>query len=236
MADSHPALFAYPKHAAFGRVIPKKRIFDAAKPKRRVKDQLTDKVAQLVWQYKLAPESINIASTKTVPEIQIFTVALKQPGMNEDLPRDVLHCIDQAIPSRIIFELTAAREDHSSPDRIKVAAAYKRASEADHSKWVIGEYFSTEWIPADAQRTPLPVVTDLSRLYEEMLRRLIPISARQGETLEELTERYQRIAAKERECQKMEAKLHREKQFNRKVEINRELRELKAELNQLSNV
>lgn len=236
MADSHPALFAYPKHAAFGRVIPKKRIFDVAKPKRRVKDQITAKVAQLVWQYKLAPESINIASTKTVPEIQIFTVALKTAGMHEALTCDVLHCIDQAIPSRIIFELTAARENHSSPDRIKVAAAYKRASEADHGKWVIGEYFSTGWMPTDTQRTPLPVVTDFSRLYEEMLIQLIPIPARQGENLEELTERYQRIAAKERECQKVEARLNREKQFNRKVEINRELREIKAELNQLTSV
>ena len=236
MDNSNNILFAYPKHAALGRVIPKKRIFDAVKPKRRVRDQITNKVNKLVWQYKLAPETINISSTQSVPEIQIFSLTLKLAGMNGNAPQEVLHCIDQSIGFPIIFELNSAKDDNNSTDWIKVAAAYKRPSQSDYSKWVIGEYFETDWMPADTIRTTLPVVMDLSTLYEEMLRNLIPVPARQEESLEELIERYQSIVKKKRECQKVEAKLHREKQFNRKVKINQQLRELKAELDELTKI
>jgi hypothetical protein len=40
--------------------------------------------------------------------------------------------------------------------------------------------------------------------------------------------------SKQNEYQKLQARLNKEKQFNRKVEINTQLRHLKSELDQLS--
>ena len=34
-------------------------------------------------------------------------------------------------------------------------AAFKRPSEADSTKWVVSEYFATDWAPDDAPRRPL---------------------------------------------------------------------------------
>ena len=55
-------------------------------------------------------------------------------------------------------------------------AAYKRPSEADSAKWVVGDYFATDWQPADSERSPLPVSLDLAGLYEQLLRRLMPLT------------------------------------------------------------
>jgi len=56
------------------------------------------------------------------------------------------------------------------------------------------------------------------------------------EALAATVERGNRIRATRRECQRLEAKLRKELQFNRKVEINAELRQRMAELDDLQRV
>lgn len=226
----HPALIDYPERARVGRVVPKNRIMVSGTLGRRVRDQLTTQVARITWQYKLAPETLNLKGSKAVPEIQIFRVALKPAGVTDDLPVEMLKGIDRAIGFPLIFELTSSREDGAQRDVIRVAATYKRPSEAGTSKWVIDDYFATDWLPANTPRAPLPVALDLPRLYEQLLRELLPIQARPTEPMVALLERYGRIMAQQRECRRLVARIRREKRFNRKVELNRQLRELKEGL------
>ena len=230
----HPALVDYPERARVGRVVPKNHIMVSGTPGRRVRDQLIAQVARITWQYKLASETLNLKGSKPVPEIQIFRVAFKPAGVSDELPVEVLKSIDRVIGFPLIFELTSSRDDGAPHDAIRVAATYKRPSEADASKWVIDDYFATDWLPAETPRAPLPVALDLPRLYEQLLRELLPIQARPGESMAALMERHGRITAKQRECQRLEARIQREKQFNRKVEINAQLRRLKTELEEIS--
>jgi len=223
-------LFDYPEQAAFGRVLPKSKIFAFGTVSRRLKDLFAAEIERIVWRFKLAPETTNIPAASGVAEIQVFGVELK-PGIPE-ISEDILRCIDGAISFPIVFELLAPR---AKGDRVKVITAYKRPSEADSTKWVVGEYFSTGWLPANTSRSPLPVSLSLANLYEQMLRQLMPVTARPGETLQALAERHRLLAVKQREIAKLESQLKRERQFNRKVEINAHLRELKAEVDALTN-
>ena len=210
-------LFAYPKQAEFNRVLPKSKIYEHGKPSRAVRDCFVSQVNQIVWQYKLAPETINLPPRPSVPEIEIFSIDLK----TKDISEDVLRCIDKAIPLPIFYNLTFE-------GRIKTVAAYKRPSDADVSRWVVDAYFSSPWLPANGERSALPVALDMAGLYEQMLRRLMPYPARSGETLKDHVERLTQLRSKQNEYTKQEAHLHREKQFNRKVEINTQLRTLKT--------
>ena len=97
-------LFDYPKKALFGRVLPKNKIYEYAGPSTAMKELFVRQVDQIVWKYKLAPETINISATQAVPEIQIFAVSLKTGELKED----VLRCIDKAIPFPIIYEVSHA--------------------------------------------------------------------------------------------------------------------------------
>lgn len=101
------------------------------------------------------------------------------------------------------------------------------------SRWVLSDYFATDWLPMDDERTAMPVAQHLDGLYEQLLHRSIPLPARPQETLAELVARVEQAQAKQRELDKATARLAKEKQFNRKVEINAELRKLKYEVNRL---
>ncbi|QYZ65365.1 MAG: methyl-accepting chemotaxis protein [Gammaproteobacteria bacterium (ex Lamellibrachia satsuma)] len=216
-------LLHYPKQAAFGRVVPKNKIYQHAKPSRALKQRFVEQIDKIIWRYKLAPETINLPRNRSVPEIEIFEIQLKTPELKEEL----LRAIDLAIPFPILFELR-----HQG--QIRFTAAYKRPSEADGAKWVVDGYLSSPWIAADTERKPLPVALDLARLYEQLLRALLPLQERTGETLPDQLNRYAEIQRKERERDKLESRLHREKQFNRKVEINAELRAVQEALAALS--
>ena len=219
---SHPSLFTFPESCAFGKVLPKSKIYEHSGANTRLKDLFVKQVEQIVWQYKLAPETLHLPARPGVPEIQIFSIQLKAP----ELHTDVLRCIDGAIPFPIVFELTFG-------GKTQVVAAYKRPNEADASRWVLSDYFATDWLPMDGERTAMPVALHLGGLYEQLLHRLIPLSARPQETLAELVARVEQAQAKQRELDKTTAQLAKEKQFNRKVEINAQLRKLKNEVNRL---
>ncbi len=221
--ESNAAFINYPKQAIFGRTLPKNKIYEHSGANTRLKDLFVKQVEQIVWQYKLAPETINLSAKPGVPEIQVFFIQLKTAELN----LDVLRCIDGAVQFPIIFEL-------SFDGQTQVVAAYKRSNESDASCWVLSDYFATAWLPSDIERAAMPLALDLDGLYEQVLHRLIPTPARPQESLADLVARVEQVAAKQREVEKAASKLSKEKQFNRKIEINADLRKLKSELEALS--
>jgi hypothetical protein len=220
-------MFDYPQRARKDRVLPKSKIYDNARPSRAVRERFIAQVDQIVWRYVLGPQNLNLPSTPAVREIQVFEIALKTGELRED----VLRTIDRAIPSLIFFELTFQT-------RVRFVAAYKRASEAGTNPTVVETYFETPWQDAGAPRQLLPVALDMAGLYEQMLRQHIAgspfaLKPRSGEALDSTIERIARIRGKQRECKQLESKLQKEVQFNRKVEINADLRDARALLDRL---
>ena len=222
MSQPH-GLFTYPPQAAVGRVLPKNKVYEHAKPGSAVRALFVSQVEQITWAYKLAPETVNLSATSGVPEIEIFELALK----TSKLDASVLRCIDKAIPFPIVFLLR-----HEG--RIQPIAAYKRPSDADASQWVVSDYLFASW-QADARaRPPLPVALDLRGLYEQLLRPLMPVPARGGESIREHVDRVMLLRGKQSEIDKLGTRLGKEKQFNRKVELNAQLRTIRKELHHLT--
>ncbi len=216
------AFFEYPKAASFGKVLPKTKIYNQARVGANLKQLFVDQVDQIVWQFKLAPETINIEPTKSISEIQIFRIKLRGVELNED----VLRVIDRAVAFPIIFELTQA-------GKRKAIASYKRPSEVDRTKWVVSEYFGTEWEVDGGPRQPLPTALNLGVLYDKLLSTLIPTKYGTEAPIVKRVERLEAIRTKQREAERIKARIVREKQFNKRVAINAELREVVKELRHL---
>lgn len=216
------APFAFPDKARVGRMVPKSRIYAHAASTTALKDLFVRQVDRITWAYKLSPETVNLPPGKAVKEFQVFTVALKTGKLKEE----VLGAIDRSIPSPILFEVIYG-------SNLRYWAAHKRPSEADGAKWVVSRYFSSEWLPREGETSPLPVALDLDALYHALLKGLIPFPLRPGESMDDLVARTDRIGVLEREAEKVALRLKREKQFNRRVDINGELKKLTREIEAL---
>lgn len=210
-------LFRYPDSTALKRVVPKSRIYDRAQVTTALKDRFIKEVGQITWAFKLAPETLNLPATKSLSEVQVFRITLKVAAVSDD----VLKAIDKAIPFPIIFEL-------HYDGRILAAAAHKRPSEADVSKWVMSTHLRGEWVDKDAPRHALPVALNIGRLYEQILATLIPIETVVGEDMATRLARFEAIKAKGRDITRLETKLKRETQFNIKVGLHSQLAEAQA--------
>ena len=217
------AFFDYPKAAAFGRVVPKTRIYEHVGASTALKDLLVTQVDQIVWRFKLAPETINLAATRAVSEIQVFGISLRTSKLDEE----VLRAIDRAIPFPLLFELTWS-------GKRRAVATFKRPSEADAAKWVVSEYFATDWTPDDAPRRPLPIALNLGGLYDAILTAMMPVANAADEDIQTRVARMEAIRAKTREVDRIKARLGRERKFNKRVAINAELRMAKQELDRLA--
>lgn len=216
------ALYEYPKATLLKRVVPKTRIYDRVRATTALKDKFVAQVDQITWRAKLAPETINLPATKSVPEIQIFRVTLKTNTVQDD----VLKAIDRAIPFPILFEL-----EHDQ--KTQIAAAHKRPSEAETDRWVISDYLRSNWLPVDTPRTTLPVALNLTVLYEQILTALMPIVPQTAESLSARMERTSALKSKEREVDRLKSQLKRETQFNIKMNLHTQLRDAQAEFEQL---
>jgi Domain of unknown function (DUF4391) len=223
------ALFTWPLQTSVARPVAKAKIYAHAKPTAALRALFVEQVESITWACKLAPETINLPAKPDVPEIEVFEIALKLPDLNHA----VLRCIDKAIPFPILFVL---RHD----GRSQPVAAYKRPSDAAHrpaaqiSQWVVGDYHAAPWQRDDLPRPGLPVALDLQGLYELLLRQHLAVPARAGESLRDQLDRLSRLVARQTALAKLETRLAQEQQFNRKVEINAQLRDIRLDVENLS--
>ena len=217
-----PKLYKFPAATKFGKVVSKSKIYEYATPSSKVKKLFADEIEKIIWAYKLSPATINLPASDGVQEIQVFAIALK----TGTLSHKVLQAIDNAIPSPILFML-------SYNGKCRNVAAYKRPSEADKSKWVVSSYFETDWIGGLQEKSEIPVVLNMAALYHSFLKAIIPLPFRKDEALDGVVLRVDQLRIKEREADKLESRMNKENQFNRRVELNRSINELKQEIESL---
>jgi len=219
-------LFDYPTKARVANKLPKNKLYENASVNTKLKDKFVNQIEKIVWQYKLAPDTLNLDATNKVPEIQIFDIFLKTKEVDQTL----LEVIDKAIPLPIIFQI------HKG-NKVKIKAAYKRPSESANNKWVIESYFESEWLDKDVAKQPMPQALDLGKLYEQLLKSLMPvevISSKTSQTLDQQVDKINKINSLKKEMDKLDSKYKKEKQRNRQFEINKQIKLKQKELNHLT--
>ena len=214
-------IYQYPTRTLVDKLIPKSKFYSEGGANTRVERLFIEQIESIYWANKLSSATMNIESQEDLREVQIFSVNARV----EMLDIEIFRYIDKLIPSPIIFEVYFQ-------DKVKVIAAYKRLNQADKSKVVIGDYFQTEWLPIERQ--DLPVFLRLSELYEFLISQLLP-NQTNASSLADKMRLNQEIAQLETRIKQLEQQLKREKQFNRKAELNINLLKLRDEYNQLTS-
>lgn len=216
------AYFEYPIKTKFNKLIPKNKIYEKASINTALKDKIVKQIEKIVWLHKLSATTLNLNATDKITEIQVFDIELREDNLDED----VLKAIDKAIPFPIVFQL-------KKNDKVQIKSAYKRASESDTSKWIVDKYFSSPWIDNSHLKEILPTVLNLEKLYEVIIKELMPNITSAKKSLKEEIETHKELEKLEKLYEQLKAKRAKEKQFNKKVELNTELKVLKSQISKL---
>ena len=235
-------LYHYPSTAKVDKIIPKNKLYQRGSANHRIERLFVEQVESIRWAYKLSPHTINLNDSETIKEIQIFSIVSRV----ERLDTEVLQFIDKLIPSPIIFEIVFE-------DKIKVIANYKRQSQADSQKFVLGKYYATDWQDL-TQREDLPIVFGIADLYEYFIEQLLlstnkaspnvvlipnikanlSTMTQKTDSIEDKIAHAEKVALLTKQINELQKRIYKEKQSNRQVEMNLQLQTLQKQLKDLT--
>ena len=93
----------FPQTTLVNKVVPKTSFYRFMDIDTKLKQLFVNDVEKIIWLYKLAPSTLNVENGKTVHEITIFEVFLK----NEDFSEELFRFIDEKMPRHIVFIIRA---------------------------------------------------------------------------------------------------------------------------------
>ena len=211
-----------PKSTEVNRRIPKQKFYENLTISPTLKRVFVEQIKVIWWRNKIAAATTNLAAGETVTELEVFEVCLSAPHLDEA----VLRQIDKEIPYHILFLL-----EHEG--RYQAWTAYKEAAASGINAFKVGTYYHTDWLEESA----LPLKLDglnIEQVYENFVRQIAG-EARSGtsETLKESVERDERRKELQKQIAVLQVKVWRERQLNKQVLLNAELKRLKKELEEL---
>lgn len=226
-----------PDSCFIGNTIYKKMFYEIADLSGSDKSLFTDTINKVIWLYCLKPETINIPSYKDevrdYPEIEVIEVLVHKDYKLKRIAEIIMRTIPY--PMLLIFKLEGKR---------KFYVAHQRSSQSDSSKNTIEEFIATDWLNSDsALFAKLDIkqmrFTNFYALYSDIvdaisiynLSAIMPMEENiTGAEARQLSAKIEDI---EQEIVSLRSKLKKESQFNRKMELNIEIKRLERSKNKL---
>ena len=113
--------------------------------------------------------------------------------------------------------------------------AYKEAAVSSKNAFKVGTYFHTEWVCENDLKLRVDGL-DLDKVYESFVRQIAGDSlgnSKINESLKDSVEREEKINKIKRKIAALEGGIRREKQLNKQVKMNQELKELREIIKQM---
>ena len=216
-------MLGLPKSTEFNRRIPKQKFYENLTVSPALKRIFVEQIRVIWWRNKIAPSTMNLAAGETVTEIEVLEVCLSTPQLDEA----VLRQIDKEIPYHILFLL-------EYEGKYQAWTAYKEAAGSGTNAFRVDSYYHTDWM----EEAALPLKLDglnTDKVYENFVRQIAgeALTSGAGETLKESVERDTRRQELEKQIAALQVKVRRERQLNKQVQLNAELKRLKKELEEL---
>ena len=216
-------MIGLPKSTEFNRRIPKQKFYENLTVSPTLKRFFTDQIKVIYWRNKVAATTMNLAVGEVVTEIEIFEIRLNEQKLDES----VLRQIDKEIPYHIVFLLEYDGE-------YQAWAAYTEASVTGNNAFKVGNYYHTDWL----EEADLPLKIhglNIDKVYENYVRQIAgdALQAEEQESLKVSVERDNRHQKLQKRITTLQQKVRKEKQLNKKIQLNTELKKLKKELEDL---
>ena len=145
--------------------------------------------------------------------------------LNSQILDDSFLCqIDKEIPYHILFILTC---DGKSQAWI----GYKEAAASGSNAFKVNRYYHTDWMQEDELHLGIDGL-NMDAVYESLVRQIAgdKLQTDSGESLKESVERDKKKKQLEKQISALESKMRKEKQLNRRMEMNAELKKLRRDV------
>ena len=213
-------MLGLPKSTEFNKRIPKQKFYENLSVTPALKRVFVDQIKVIYWRNKVSATTMNLAVGDIVTEVEVFEVKLLSP----QLEVSVLRQIDKEIPYHIVFLL-------EYDGKYQAWTAFKEAACSGNNAFKVGTYYHTEWLA----ESELPLKVDglnIDKVYENFVRQIAgdALQAENTESLKEAVVGDNRRQELRRQISVLQQKLRKERQFNKQVEINQQIKNLKKEL------
>lgn len=209
----------FPTSTIVAKNVPKNAFYKRAKAQRTtaLRTFLTDAFESILWLYKLHPSTLNIADGQQVHEIDVFYCKMSTAHIDERL----LSEIDMLLPRHTLYIMDRDR----STDLMMFP---KTINAQGH---IVQNGKMEAWTNVDLSATPLTVTGhDMDMLYGDFLGKLSHLNTRTEAEYAKAAEQRQQQELLKRQYAALQKKIKNEKQFSRQLEMNRELKALKAKM------
>lgn len=217
-------MIGLPKTTEFNRRIPKKKFYENMDISPALKKVFVEQVKNIYWRNKIAVSTTNLAAGKEVTEIEVFEVYLNSPVLDDGLLRQ----IDREIPYHILFLLEYQEE-------YQAWIGYKEAMLSGNKAFKVNSYYHTDWL--SEEELPLKITgLSLDEVYENFVRQIAGNNLKVqtfGESLKNTIERNEKKQVVQKQIALLQSKIRKEKQLNKQMQMNHELKKLWKELESL---
>lgn len=217
-------MIGLPKTTEFNKRIPKQKFYENMDVSPALKKVFVEQVKIIYWRNKIATSTTNLATGNDVTELEVFEVRLNSPVLDDGLLRQ----IDREIPYHILFLLEYQR-------KYQAWIGYKEAAASGNKAFKVNGYYHTEWLTEDELPLKLEGLS-VDAVYENFVRQIAGDklkSETSGESLKESVARDEQKQALQKQIDTLKAKIRKEKQLNKQMQMNNELKKLKKELEAL---
>ena len=216
-------MLGLPKTTEFNKRIPKQKFYENINVTPALRRIFVEQIKVVYWRNKIAPSTINLEAGNDVTEIEVFEVKLNRVPLDVS----VLRQIDKEIPYHIIFLL-------EYEGKYQAWTAYKEKAGSGSNAFKVDTYYHTDWRLEDELGLKLDGL-NMDAVYENYVRQIAGDAlnatvAGESESLKESVERSKQIQLLQKQIVTLQKKIRKEKQLNRQIELNAELKRLKKQL------
>ena len=212
-------MIGLPKTTEFNRRIPKQKFYENIDITPALRKVFVEQVKIIYWKNKIAASTTNLAQGNEVTELEVFEVRLNTPVLDEGLLRQ----IDRTIPYHILFLL-------EYKGKYQAWIGYKEAA--------VSGYYHTEWLSEDELPLKLEGL-NVDAVYENFVRQIAGDKLKDetsGESLKDSVARDEHRKQLEKQISVLQGKIRKEKQLNKQMQMNGELKKLEKERDELCKV
>lgn len=218
-------MLGLPKTTEFNKRIPKQKFYENINVTPALRRIFVEQIKVVYWRNKIAPSTINLEAGNDVTEIEVFEVKLNRVPLDVS----VLRQIDKEIPYHIIFLL-------EFEGKYQAWTAYKEKAGSGSSAFKVDTYYHTDWLLEDVLVLKLDGL-NMDSVYENYVRQIagdaLRVASSETESLKESVERSKQIQLLQKQVVTLQKKIRKEKQLNRQIELNAELKCLRKEISEL---